>query len=356
MPSNKTVNDDKRVLAMDIGSGTQDVLLYDPEIPIENCVKMVLPSQTTIVGRRIDELTGKGKPIFLTGNLMGGGPCSGAIKNHLKAGLTVHATELAAKTLNDNLDEVREKGVVITEKAPSGAVEVEMKDVDLDAIRSALTQFRVELPSRFAVAVQDHGHSPVMSNRKFRFQHWRNFLEEGGFMKELAYSEIPSYMTRMLAVQRDLPGSMLMDTGSAAIWGAFSDPAVESRRDQGIIILNVGNQHTVGVLVKNEHILGLFEHHTRILDPSSLKDFVEKLRAGGLTDEEVFGSGGHGAHITPRYSEQEPYPFVAVTGPRRGMAAELGYYFAVPNGDMMLVGCFGLVNALLSMEKLNGDY
>jgi hypothetical protein len=35
------------------------------------------------------------------------------------------------------------------------------------------------------------------------------------------------------------------------------------------------------------------------------------------------------------------------------MAGGLGYYFAVPNGDMMLAGCFGLVNALQKIENRN---
>lgn len=339
------------ILAMDIGSGTQDILLYDPRIPIENCVKMVLPSQTTIIGQRIARLTQASKPIFLTGNLMGGGPSSSAVKNHLKAGLPVYATELAAGTIKDNLDAVRERGIIITEEAPEEAVPVDMKDVDLDTLKSALLLFNVELPQRFAVAVQDHGHSPHMSNRKFRFLHWKKFAEESGHMKDLAYFNIPPYMTRMLAVRRDLPGAMLMDTGGAAIWGALSDPTVHSRRNEGILMVNVGNQHTVGALLKGERILGILEHHTRIMNPQSLKDFLETFRAGLLTDDAVYQSGGHGAYTSPQYQEGKPFSFVSVTGPQRSMAAGLGHYFAVPNGDMMLTGCFGLVNAFLSVKS-----
>lgn len=352
MPQQGTTQQNRCILAMDIGSGTQDILLYDPDIPIENCVKMVLPSQTTIVGQRIAGHTEQGAPIFLTGNLMGGGPCSGAIRNHLKAGLPVYATELAARTLKDNLDSVRKRGVVITDDPPPEAVAVEMKDVDLEALSAALALFNVELPSRFAIAVQDHGHSPHMSNRKFRFQHWMNFMEDGGNVNNLAYFQVPSYMTRMLAVQRDLPTAMLMDTGSAAIWGSFSDPRVGNRKDQGVLILNIGNQHIVGVLLKGERVLGVFEHHTRVLTPQSLQENMEKFRAGTITNDEVFESGGHGAYVAPTYGKNEPFTFTAVTGPRRMMAAGFDYYFAVPNGDMMLAGCFGLINAHESLRKL----
>ena len=37
-----------RFLVIDVGMGTQDILLFDSERNIENCVKMVLPSQTQI--------------------------------------------------------------------------------------------------------------------------------------------------------------------------------------------------------------------------------------------------------------------------------------------------------------------
>ena len=42
-----------KLLAIDVGMGTQDILLYDSEKNIENCFKMVLPSQTQIIARRI---------------------------------------------------------------------------------------------------------------------------------------------------------------------------------------------------------------------------------------------------------------------------------------------------------------
>jgi hypothetical protein len=37
-----------------------------------------------------------------------------------------------------------------------------------------------------------------------------------------------------------------------------------------------------------------------------------------------------------------------VIGPRRGLlrASKLNPYFAVPHGDMMIAGCFGLIRAM----------
>ena len=44
---------DDRILAIDIGAGTMDVLLYDPAQPMENAVQLVLPSATAIAGKKI---------------------------------------------------------------------------------------------------------------------------------------------------------------------------------------------------------------------------------------------------------------------------------------------------------------
>ena len=45
-----------RILAIDMGTGTQDILLFDSDKPVENCVKMVMPSATEIAARRIRQL------------------------------------------------------------------------------------------------------------------------------------------------------------------------------------------------------------------------------------------------------------------------------------------------------------
>ncbi|HBI26892.1 MAG TPA: pyruvate formate lyase-activating protein, partial [Peptococcaceae bacterium] len=63
-----------RILAIDIGAGTQDILLYEDGIPVENCVKMVVPSATTQVAGKIARATAAGRDIYLSGHLMGGGP------------------------------------------------------------------------------------------------------------------------------------------------------------------------------------------------------------------------------------------------------------------------------------------
>ena len=317
---------------------------------MENCVKLVLPSWTTILARQVRRATQEGRPIYLTGNLMGGGPIVSAMKRHLQAGYPVYATPRAALTIRDSLDEVRDRGYTVLEggDGPPDAGDVltlRTRDVDLEVLEDALAPFGVTIPEAVSVAVQDHGECMVGSNRQFRFQLWRQFVEGGGQMIDLAYREPPPCYTRMLAVQQDARGAVVMDTGPAALWGILEDERVAAHREEGFILVNMGNQHTLGVLLRGERILGLFEHHTVLMDGRKLQGLVESLQAGELENEQVYADSGHGATIHSDFVPGSGFDFVAVTGPQRQMAEGLGYSFAAPYGDMMLTGCFGLVAA-----------
>lgn len=342
------------ILAIDVGGGTQDILLYEEGKTIENCVKLVLPSQTVIVGKSIAEATLDGKAIFLCGNLMGGGACVGAIKRHLNSGLAVYATPEAALTIKDDLKRVEELGVIITTNPPAGVKEIQMRDIDLESLQNALSYFGVSLPQKYAIAVQDHGESIGQSNREFRFQQWRKFIERGGDIRDLAFFDIPFPFTRMKSVQKEVSGAMLMDTGAAAIWGALCDPLVASKAEDGITIVNIGNQHTVGVLLKDRRVFGIFEHHTKMLNREVVLHYIEKLRSGTLTHEEVFDAKGHGAYISEEAVTVDFRSKLVVTGPNRRMLTDSGAYMAVPCGDMMLAGSFGLVAAYI--EKTGGKF
>src|SRR3989337_1909670 len=100
-----------KILAIDVGTGTQDILLFDSAGPVENCVKMVLPSATAIAAGRIRRATSAGRPIVLAGTIQGGGPCPWALEAHLRAGLAAHATPEAATTFDDDLETVARLGV-----------------------------------------------------------------------------------------------------------------------------------------------------------------------------------------------------------------------------------------------------
>ncbi len=351
------------MLAVDIGSGTQDILIYQDGMPVENCVQLVLPSQTLIMAERLARATRHRQHVFLSGHLMGGGPLVRALTQHIAAGLQVYATPLAAKTIRDDLSEVEAMGVQIAERPPQGNYYgLYLQDLDLQSLQQALELFDAELPPRVAVAVQDHGECIGKSNRKFRFEHWERFLASEGRLSELlygggcnaAYREVPSYLTRMLSVRDTVPGAYTMDTGAAAIRGALLDPAVLEHRERGLMIVNVGNQHTLAALLRGDAVLGIFEHHTGLLTPATMDDYLRRFARGQVSNEEVYNDRGHGCAYGEAFREtgdRMPLPgapgcdFVAITGPRRSLAEGLGY-FAAPYGNMMLSGCFGLVAAV----------
>src|SRR5215467_7921414 len=106
-----------RILAVDVGTGTQDILFFESGKTIENCFKMVMPSPTVIIAERIKKATENGQPVLLTGVTMGGGPCHWAARDHALAGFTVTVTPQAATTFDDDLTLVEQMGFEIIDNA-----------------------------------------------------------------------------------------------------------------------------------------------------------------------------------------------------------------------------------------------
>jgi uncharacterized protein (DUF1786 family) len=70
-----------RILAIDIGAGTQDILLFDTEKNIENCTSLVLPTPSRIFAKRLSALKGD---VYIQGDTIGGGSLTKAILQHLR--------------------------------------------------------------------------------------------------------------------------------------------------------------------------------------------------------------------------------------------------------------------------------
>ena len=337
-----------RILAIDIGSGTQDILLWDPDMTPENCPKMILPSPTTIIARNIQEATANGLDLFLTGKTMGGGPCTRAIKNHLRAGYRVFSLHQPALTFNDDLDKVQAMGVQLVDKRPGlgSIMEIPMADLDMDSITEVLRKFQIPLPDSVAVAVQDHGYSPKESNRAVRFKQWQRLLKSGIRLEEMVFQNPPGHLTRMKAVVDTVPGTWVMDTGVSAILGAMKDPWVSARIDKGMVVVNIGNEHILAALVKGRKVWGIYEHHTSLMDPSKLSEHLNRFRKGELSNHEIWEEHGHGCETLDKVQDVGPFPYTTITGPRRKDFMPLEGHWAAPFGDMMLTGCFGLVEAV----------
>lgn len=352
-----------QILAVDIGTGTQDIFLYDARVDLENCFKLILPSPTMMVAHQIKAATAQRDPILLSGVIMGGGPSQWAAEKHARLGLPICATESAARTFNDDLNVVKAMGINIIGEDEirqythvHGYAQINMKDFDFVAVQSIFTRFGVDLDhlQAVAVAVFDHGNAPSqVSDRQFRFDYLNERIKTENRLSAFAYraEEIPVIMTRLQAVadsaaNLDVP-LIVMDTAPAAVLGAKYDLARSTETSQ--LIANVGNFHTLAFRIGETGIEGVFEHHTGFINLDKLEQLLGALATGTLRHEDVFDDHGHGALVY----NQQPIPFGAnannltVTGPRRKMmaASSLRPHFAAPFGDMMISGCFGLLSA-----------
>src|SRR5919198_3018970 len=176
-----------QILTVDVGTGTQDVLLFDSEREFENCFKLVLPSPTVVVADRVRAATAARRRLVLSGVTMGGGPSHWATMDHVRGGLEAYATPEAARTFDDDLDAVGEMGIRVVSDdeaihlADTGAERVILRDLALGQILQTLAGFGVDVHlTHLAVAVFDHGAAPPgFSDRIFRFNYLRERLDSG---------------------------------------------------------------------------------------------------------------------------------------------------------------------------------
>lgn len=358
-----------RILTVDVGTGTQDILLFESGKTIENCFKLVMPSPTVIVADRIRRATERGQAVLLTGVTMGGGPSHWAARDHALAGYPVAVTPEAGRTFDDDLSQVEGMGFELIDEdeaarrvSGEGWLHIELQDFDARAIIDALRAFDVNAAvDALAIAAFDHGAAPPgISDRRFRFDFLARTVNREPVPSAFAYAsqDTPADLTRLRSIARSSvrylqasgsrPGAplLLMDTGSAAVLGTLEDPLVRAQHE--CILCNIGNFHTLAFHLIDGKIVGLFEHHTGEIDRSRLEQMLLKLANGTLTNEEVFDTSGHGALVLGNgRTRGETFPFLAVTGPRREMlrGSSLRPYEATPHGDMMLAGCFGLLRA-----------
>ncbi|MBC7107228.1 MAG: hypothetical protein H5T41_00305 [Methanomassiliicoccales archaeon] len=350
-----------RILALDIGVGTTDVMLIEPEKNLENCIKFVLPSAAQIYAAAVAKATKARKELYIFGDTVGGGPFASAIKRHIAAGLKVTMTPQAAFSIRNDLSEVQTLGINIAdhEYPPSDfdGCALWLQEVRLipifDFLKKSGERGEADI---IALAVQDHGISPKgISNRITRIDRFRNLLSKDPRLESLMYSidQIPGDFIRMRSAaeraKKEAPGAKIfvMDTSPVAALGCLADPQIH--QDDCILAVNFGNGHSLAVLFDHGKVVRGFEAHTRQFENGiALREYLEDFIAGQLTDERVFGDGGHGLfNISQRPLEPDQ---ILVTGPRRALieTTKLNFRYAAPAGDVMMTGPIGLYCAIKS--------
>lgn len=334
-----------KILAVDIGAGTQDILLFDSEKKIENSTSLVLPTPSKILASRLKQIEGD---LYVYGDTIGGGSIGRAIQNHLQNGYRVAMEESAAYSIRNDLDEVRSIGIEVGPNPSPGKFQAfEIREIDLPLLQRFLTQFGEDFNfDVIAIAVQDHGVAPKgVSDRTFRFERMEAMLKKDKRPESFHFTEdsIPAYYLRMRSAVRAIRRTcsspiLMMDTAFSAILGCMDEVRGPS------LIVNAGNGHAIAALLINRKIEGLYEHHTHRLTPKKLEHHLHLFIRGELARQEVFEDDGHGViTLTPFFGEVP----VWVTGPNRDLFKEtsLPFKFPAPGGNTMMTGPMGLIKA-----------
>ncbi len=347
-----------RILAIDVGTGTRDLLLFDSSKRLENCIQMVVPSKSKIMARRIAELEGD---LYLKGRTVGGGPMVKALRKHLKKGHRVIFSPEAAFTVKNSTAKVLQQGMEISAE-PTGTV-LSLDELDVEDLQAFLCSMGEELRpgDGIAIAVQDHGTAgPDQSDRDFRWSRFACSLQESPRLEPLVYpgDDIPECFMRMTSVGEYLSARLpecplvIADTCVAALLGCLSPLGGDPPEPGGIdLVLNVGNSHTMAAILRDREVLAIMEHHTYELEDrlDNLSRFLGQLADGSIETAEIQADEGEGAIVREAVGIPAVQRFL-VTGPRRHLTEAVEFpfacrpRFAAPAGNMMITGSIGLID------------
>jgi len=315
--------DEVVTLVVDVGVGTTDILGYtgDPDYS----PRTVQPSRTSTLAQRVLEMNHPPR-LAMIGLPMGGGPLTKAIKRLMKEGTRVYAEPEAALTLHNDPDVLRDMDNLEIVENPLNHVlptdpVLHTYDFDPNHLRENLERWGTdpyEVETVIA-CVQDHGYSPgYESARKHRFEELfaRALRPAGARLEDMLYRNPPENFPRLNAAHTlaQAVGARRTVTADSKIPVAMLG-RVDSNADT-LLVIDHGTGHTTAFLIEDDRILGVYEHHTRLLDREKLLDHLKRFVEGDLTTEEVYRDGGHGAiNVSPM--DWDDVEDIVSTGPKR---------------------------------------
>ncbi|KPJ79107.1 MAG: pyruvate formate-lyase activating enzyme [Deltaproteobacteria bacterium SG8_13] len=350
-----------RILLLDIGAGTLDVLYHDSAQDLH--YKAVVRSPVRTVAEKIDALPGN---LVVTGGEMGGGPVTDALRERARQSAVIMSASSAA-TLHHNPDVVRSWNIEIVSDAEAenrlqqpGYSSLVVTDIDAGRIEQMVKSFGVAFAfDVVGVCAQDHGVPPAgVSHLDYRHRLFRDKLDDAPYPHAVLFSssQVPATMNRLTTIARSaerLPTSevFVMDSGMAAILGASLD--MQARRCERIVVLDIATSHTVCAALEKGEICGFFEYHTRDISLSRLESLLRELTDGKLSHEQVLAEGGHGAYIRRAFGFGSTEAIIA-TGPKRRLLedTQLPISFGAPFGDNMMTGTVGLLEAIRRQKQM----
>lgn len=347
-------------LAMDIGTGTKDVMHFSARHTLENNVKLVVPTPALVMANHLERHEGE---LRISGYTMGGGYLAKVLKKHRAAGNRVIMEEMPAFTVRNNIEEIEAAGIEIVERVEDPTHHFD--EIELQLYFDLLTRFGIDSDRIriIGISAQDHGfNTSEESSRRNRFRYFLEHLAGDHSPRSLIFTDtdLPDVFGRLFSGARCVKHfgknlrAVLIDTSFSAILGCGLDPKVAALRGP-VLYINYGNGHTMACIMNGTRILSFFEHHTRILKtkPEIMAGYMKRLAEGTLSTDEVFEDDGNGCvSFEPiRFSELAG---VVVTGPQRHLIEQSGlpgYIEAAPGGDMMMTGPLGLLRGITMRRK-----
>ncbi len=344
-----------RVLTIDIGAGTMDILFYDTKSGLS--YKSIVKSPLISIAEKIEPIE---KPLLVVGKEMGGGKVSGILKEKAQR-QEVIISQTAAATIHHNPEKVTSAGLKIVSDTVAETIRVSEKhevvclgDIEKERLDQIVAGFGIQGDfDCIGICAQDHGAAPAgVSHLDYRNRLFAERLDTDPEVQTLLYDrdEIPETLTRLKSIS-DLAESLpakeiyVMDSGMAAILGACQDPRASAK--DNLLVMDIATSHTLGAAVQKGRVGGFFEYHTRDITQPKLEELLQRVADGNLVHEEVLKEGGHGAYVrTPMgYYNTE---CIISTGPKRKMMEEstLPILLGAPLGDNMLTGAVGLLEAI----------
>jgi uncharacterized protein (DUF1786 family) len=350
-----------RLLMIDVGAGTMDILYYDTETDLH--YKTVVKSPVRYLAEKAAAASGN---LLIVGNEMGGGPVTQVLMEQAKQAEVVMSVSSAA-TLNHDLAKVRSWGINVVEddraedlRRNQNYVVITLGDLEPERLTQIVKSFGV--PFEFdavAICAQDHGVPPAgVSHLDFRHNMFKAQLETHPYPHSLLYraDNVPDTMNRLKSIAQSaaaLPAGEIyvMDSGMAAILGASMDYLAKGK--QPVLLLDIATSHTVGAAMAGEEIAGFFEYHTQDITLAKLENLLRDLADGKLNHQQILAQGGHGAFLRRTVGFNAIESIIA-TGPKRKLIekSHLPIHFGAPWGDNMMTGTVGLLEALRRRKRL----
>jgi uncharacterized protein (DUF1786 family) len=351
-----------RLLLMDIGAGTLDILYYDVASHLH--YKAVVMSPVQQLAHQIARIPGD---LVITGCEMGGGPVSQILRERADHGDQIIMSRSAAATLHHHLERVESWGInVVSDQKAEQFIQtgtnthIEIGDLQIDRIYQIVQSFGVPLEfEAIAICAQDHGVAPKkVSHLDFRHNLFQKRLDQTPSPAALLFApdEIPETMNRLTSIARSarkLPAKEIyvMDSGMAAILGASLDPRLIAKRHY--LLLDIATSHTVGAAMSDHIIDGFFEYHTHDITCQRVEELLKALADGEISHAKILSEGGHGAYLrnVVGFSKMEA---IVATGPKRKLLSgtKLDIIWGAPLGDNMMTGTLGMLEALRQRKDL----